>query len=105
MVALEELLARLGGVPRENGSAALHQAGEFLHSVLEASGLEVTPRAAWRVGVDAVVDACRVGAAADGRAVGRVIVGDQPESAAGQRPQKPQNPGGRADHRPRDRSR
>jgi len=41
MEGFEELLDRLGSVPRENGTAALHRAAELLSSALEAGGLQV----------------------------------------------------------------
>jgi len=36
-----DLLPRLAQVPRENGTAALHQAANFLRETLEASGVDV----------------------------------------------------------------
>ena len=41
MPGWDELLVRLADVPRENGSAALHQTAVFLHDLLERSGVEV----------------------------------------------------------------
>jgi hypothetical protein len=36
-----DLLPRLAEVPRENGTAALHEAAHFLRETLEASGVDV----------------------------------------------------------------
>lgn len=41
MSSWNELLVRLADVPRENGSAALHQAAVFLRDTLERSGVDV----------------------------------------------------------------
>ena len=42
MSGWDDLLVVLAETPRENGTAALHRAAEFLRGVLEAAGLDVT---------------------------------------------------------------